>query len=168
MNFTFSQNWYRNCVQKQTALFSDGGKVDSIVVTVSLSNMLLNFWSGQPIKLSSLNLTSLLSLGILLCNKQIIYWFVCWNDLSSMIAISQWLWQQAFWIEELSCCQLQGVVHPKMKLGWKFTHPQTIQDVDVVFFSLEPVWRNLALHHLKTKWSSAVNGCRQNESQNCW
>ncbi len=30
------------CVQKQTALFSDGGKVDSIV-TVSLFNILLHF-----------------------------------------------------------------------------------------------------------------------------
>ncbi len=52
-----------------------------------------------------------------------------------------------------------------MKICWNFTHLQAIQDV-AVFASLEPIWRNLALHYLLTKGSTAVNGCRQNESPN--
>ncbi len=38
------------------------------------------------------------------------------------------------------------------------------QDVDEFVSLLEQIWRNLALHHLLTSGSSAVNGCRQNES----
>ncbi len=57
--------------------------------------------------------------------------------------------------------ELQIIVHPKMKICWKCTHPQAIQDVD-------EIWRNLALHHLLTSESYAVNGCRQNESPNSW
>ncbi len=34
--------------------------------------------------------------------------------------------------------------------------------------SQKKIWRNLALHHLPTNGSSAVNGCRQNESPNSW
>ncbi len=34
--------------------------------------------------------------------------------------------------------------------------------------SSEQIWRNLALHHLFTSGSSAVNGCHQNESPNSW
>ncbi len=33
-----------------------------------------------------------------------------------------------------------------------------------LFATLEQIWRNLALHHLLTNGSSAVNGCRQNKS----
>ncbi len=36
-------------------------------------------------------------------------------------------------------------------------------DVDEFVSSSEEIWRNLALHHLLTNGSSAVNGCRQNE-----
>ncbi len=36
------------------------------------------------------------------------------------------------------------------------------------FVSSEQIWRNVALHHLFTNVSSAVNGCRQNESPNSW
>ncbi len=43
------------------------------------------------------------------------------------------------------------------------THPQFIQDVDEFVSSSEQIWRNLALYHLLTNGSSAVNGCRQNE-----
>ncbi len=50
----------------------------------------------------------------------------------------------------------------------KLTHPQAIQDVDEFVSSSEQIWRNLALHHLLTIGSSAVNGCRQNESPNSW
>ncbi len=56
---------------------------------------------------------------------------------------------------------LKGIVHPKSK----FAHPQAIQDVDEFISSSEQIWRNLALHHLPTNGSSAVNGCRQNESK---
>ncbi len=45
-------------------------------------------------------------------------------------------------------------------------HPQAIQDVDEFVSALEQIWRNLALNHLLTSGSSAVNGCRQNESPN--
>ncbi len=34
--------------------------------------------------------------------------------------------------------------------------------------SEEQIWRYVALHHLLTNGSSAVNGCRQNESPNSW
>ncbi len=40
---------------------------------------------------------------------------------------------------------------------------QAIQDVDE--FVLD-IWKSLELHHLLTNGSSAVNGCRQNESPN--
>ncbi len=60
-----------------------------------------------------------------------------------------------------------GIVQAKMKICWKFTHPQAIQDVDEFVSSWQWIRRNLALHHhLLTKGSSAVNGCRQNESPN--
>ncbi len=41
-----------------------------------------------------------------------------------------------------------------MKICWKFTHPQAIQDE--------------LIDHLLTNGSSAVNGFRQNESPNSW
>ncbi len=44
-------------------------------------------------------------------------------------------------------------------------HPQAMQDVDDFVSSSEQIWRNVALHHLLTIGSSAVNGCRQNESK---
>ncbi len=52
------------------------------------------------------------------------------------------------------------------KVCWTFTHPQAIQNVEDFVSSLEQIWRNVALHHLLTNGSSAVNGCRQNESPN--
>ncbi len=52
-----------------------------------------------------------------------------------------------------------------MKNCWNDTHSHDIQDVDVWS---EEILRNLALHHLLTNGSSAVNGCRQNESPNSW
>ncbi len=45
-------------------------------------------------------------------------------------------------------------------------YPQIIQDIDEFVSSQEQIWRNVALHYLLTKGSSAVNGCRQNESSN--
>ncbi len=55
-----------------------------------------------------------------------------------------------------------------MKICCIFTRPQAIQDVDEFVSSSEQIWRNVALHHLLTNGSSAVNGCRQNESPNSW
>ncbi len=47
-------------------------------------------------------------------------------------------------------------------------HNFSIQDVDEFVFLSEQIWRNVALRHLLTNGSSAVNGCRQNESPNIW
>ncbi len=55
-----------------------------------------------------------------------------------------------------------------MKIGLKCPHPRAIQDVDEFVSSSEQICRNVALHHLLTNRSSAVNGCRQNESPNSW
>ncbi len=49
-----------------------------------------------------------------------------------------------------------------------FTHPQAIEDVDEFVTSSEQIWKNLALHHLLTNGSSAVNGCHQNASPTSW
>ncbi len=54
-----------------------------------------------------------------------------------------------------------------MKICWNFPHFKAIQDVDEFVLS-EQIWRNVALHHLLTSGSSAVNGCRRNESPNSW
>ncbi len=53
-----------------------------------------------------------------------------------------------------------------MKMGLTCTYPQAIQDVDEFVCSSEQIWRNTALHHMLTNGSSAVNGFRQNESNN--
>ncbi len=42
-------------------------------------------------------------------------------------------------------------------------NPLASQDVDEFVSSSDQVLRNLALHHLLTNGSTAVNGCRQNE-----
>ncbi len=42
------------------------------------------------------------------------------------------------------------------------------QYVYVFVSAREQIWRNVALRHLLTNGSSAVNGCRQNESPNSW
>ncbi len=60
----------------------------------------------------------------------------------------------------------KGIVHPKMKICWRWSHPHAIQDVDKFVSSSEKIWRNLVSLHLLTNGSSAVNGCRQNESPN--
>ncbi len=44
--------------------------------------------------------------------------------------------------------------------------PLGLTDVDEFVSSSEQIWRNLAVHHLLTNGSSAVNGGRQNESPN--
>uniref|UniRef100_A0A8C2IY86 Uncharacterized protein n=1 Tax=Cyprinus carpio TaxID=7962 RepID=A0A8C2IY86_CYPCA len=50
-----------------------------------------------------------------------------------------------------------GVITNKIKNCQKFTHPQAIQDVNEFVSSSEQICRNLALHHLLTIGSSAVN-----------
>ncbi len=51
---------------------------------------------------------------------------------------------------------------------WRFAenvYTLRSKDVDEFVFSQEQIWRNLALHHLLTNGSPAVNGCRQHESK---
>ncbi len=55
-----------------------------------------------------------------------------------------------------------------MNICLKVAHPRAIQDVDEFFPPLEQIWRNFALHLFLTNGSSAVNGCRLNESPNSW
>jgi len=59
---------------------------------------------------------------------------------------------------------IKGTVHQKMKICGLFTHPQAIQDINEFACSSEKIWKKFTLHHLLTSGSSAVNGCRQNES----
>ncbi len=52
---------------------------------------------------------------------------------------------------------------------WKFARIYSpITDVKKTVSSSEQIWINVALHHLLTNGSSAVDGCRQNESPNSW
>ncbi len=52
---------------------------------------------------------------------------------------------------------------------WKFARIYSpIKDVKKTVSLSEQIWINVALHHLLTNGSSAVNGCRQNESPNSW
>ncbi len=52
-----------------------------------------------------------------------------------------------------------------MNICWKCAHPQAIQDVDEFFYFIGIDLEKLALHHLLTNGSIAVNGCRQNASK---
>ncbi len=54
-------------------------------------------------------------------------------------------------------------LHPKMKICWKLFHPFGHPRCRWVCLSDKNL-RNIALHHSLTNRSSAVNGCRQNES----
>ncbi len=49
----------------------------------------------------------------------------------------------------------KGIVHPKMYIYWKCTHPQAIQDINNFVSLSKQIWGNLALHHLLT------NGCSE-------
>ncbi len=73
---------------------------------------------------------------------------------------------QSNWLFKIKCNILiiKGTVHPKMNVCWKITYHSRCT---VVFLSKQ-IWRNVALHHLLTNRSSAVNGCRQNDSPNIW
>ncbi len=62
----------------------------------------------------------------------------------------------------------KGIVHPKTKTCRKCSYPQAIQDEDEFVSSLEQIWRNVYITCSCTNGSSAVNGCRQNESPNSW
>ncbi len=63
----------------------------------------------------------------------------------------------------MSVCEyFKGIVYTN--LLQKCTHRQAILDDQDFVSSTEQIWRNLAFHHFLTTGSSAVNGCRQNES----
>ncbi len=70
----------------------------------------------------------------------------------------------AFYSELINYIKLKEIVYQKFKFAEIVL--KAIQDVDEFVSSSEQIWRNLALHHLLTNGSSAVNGCRQNESPN--
>ncbi len=57
------------------------------------------------------------------------------------------------------------IVDPKVKICWKCTHPQAIQDVDEFVSSSKQKQEKFSITSLT---SSAVNGCHQNESLNSW
>ncbi len=40
---------------------------------------------------------------------------------------------------------IEGTVHPKIEMWWKYTPPQAIQHVDEFVYLLEKIWRNFAL-----------------------
>ncbi len=61
---------------------------------------------------------------------------------------------------------LKGIVHPKMKICWKCTCRQAIQDVDE--FGSSSDLAKFTITSLAHHGFSAVNGCRQNESPNSW
>ncbi len=60
---------------------------------------------------------------------------------------------------------LKAQFTPKQNKKQKI-YPQINQDIDEFVSSREQIWRNVALHYLLTKGSSAVNGCRQNFTSN--
>ncbi len=41
-------------------------------------------------------------------------------------------------------CPLEGIVHLRIKICWKSTYPQAIQNVHEFVSSSEQIWRNLA------------------------
>ncbi len=51
------------------------------------------------------------------------------------------------------------------KSNSSIVNEMAIQDVDEFVSSSEQIRRNVALHHLLTNKSAAVNGCRQNEAK---
>ncbi len=53
-----------------------------------------------------------------------------------------------------------------MKICWKCTQTQAIPDIDEFISSSEQIGE--MKHHLLTSGSSAVDGCRQNESPKSW
>ncbi len=57
-------------------------------------------------------------------------------------------------------CPVKGMISIKNK-----KNSENVQVVDEFVSSSEEIWRNVALHHFSNV-SSAVNGCRQNESPN--
>ncbi len=72
--------------------------------------------------------------------------------LSSIINIKLYIWKKK--------------LKEQFTQKWKWTHSQVIHDADEFVSLSEQIWRNLALHLLLSNGSSAVNGCRQNESPN--
>ncbi len=53
----------------------------------------------------------------------------------------------------------QWLVHLKMKICWKYTHPQAIQDVDEFVSSSEQICRNLKNHHNNPQVISTWSHC---------
>ncbi len=76
-------------------------------------------------------------------------------------SISYYIWRLLVWLNRIITIAFKifkGIVHSKMKICWKFTLPQAIQDVFVS--SLEQTLRNVILYHLlindPLQWMGAV------------
>ncbi len=46
--------------------------------------------------------------------------------------------------------EIKGIVHPKIWICWKCTHPLAIQELDE--FVIHQIWRNVRLHSLAPQW----------------
>ncbi len=101
------------------------------------------------------------------CLFTALLWIITSKNASGYaLHIDTFLKRSCIWSQDkFQSAKLKGIIHPKMKICWKCTQPQAIQNVDDFVFSSEQIWRNLTLHHFITNGSS-VNGCRQNESPN--
>ncbi len=109
----------------------------------------------------------------------VFYYDLYLTNVQSHKSFIMWFLYQTFWRSSITgnvnshrkqcyffCLNIKGIVHPPPKKENlpKCTHPQFIQDVDEFVYSSEQIWRNWASHPLLVYGSSAVNGCRQNES----
>ncbi len=93
-----------------------------------------------------------------------------WDGELDEIWWSPAVWLQCWWFSYRdhetkwkAIYHFKGIVHPKK--SDLHTLPRAIQDVEEFVSSWDQIWRNIALHYLLTNGSSAVNGCRQNESK---
>ncbi len=86
--------------------------------------------------------------------------YIFWKCQVMQVVIS---WQcVAMWLLG-SSESFKEIVHPKIVIDYKM-YLLSGQPRCRWVSSLEKFWRNVALHNLLTNGSSAVNGCRQNES----
>ncbi len=139
-----------SCIKHVDALKTKFGtfgvNVPTILMTHLFHRAYTNFCLYQMLSRMSMSLISHSLFTVL-----IFYIFLfAWRIFPHFYRISDW-----------------GIVHPKMKIIWQLAE-KAIQDADEFVYSSEQIWRNVAIHHLLSNGSSAVNGCRQNKSPNSW
>ncbi len=93
--------------------------------------------------------------------------WIPWRDQT----VTVWEYSEAFYkrtkhVFFFLLMSIKGIVHAEIKISWKITHPQAIQDIDEFVSSSEQIGRNSILHQLLCNRASSVNGCRRNESPN--